>query len=137
VTDEWTVATLYRFFQRQLDDLRSILDERYRTQTEALKAAFAERETAVRAALLSQEKAVTKAEVAADKRFDLLNELRVGVATKEQVDALDKRISEIAARIDRTEGRSTGLSAGWGYVVGAVGLASTVILLVITLTKKG
>lgn len=137
MTDDWTVGTLREHFQRQLDDLRSMLDERYRTQTEALKAAFAAQETAVGAALLSQEKAVTKAEVAADKRFDLLNELRVGVATKEQVDALDKRISEITDRINRTEGRSGGLSAGWGYLVGAVGLASTVILLVITLTKKG
>src|SRR5688500_16904628 len=28
------------------------------------------------------------------------------------------KIDALATRIDRTEGRSTGLSAGWGYVVG-------------------
>lgn len=133
----WTLDTLREHFQRQHEDLRSMLDERYRTQTDAVRAAFAAQETAVNAALLSQEKAVVKAEVAADKRFDLLNELRIGVATREQIDALDKRVDDINDRINRTEGRTSGLSAGWGYLVGAVGLAATVILLVITLTRKG
>lgn len=69
--------------------------------------------TAINAALLAAEKAVTKAEIAADKRFELLNELRVGVATTEQVEALEKRLNELAARLDRIEGRSGGLTAGW------------------------
>lgn len=37
------------------------------------------------------------------------------------------KIDALTTRIDRTEGRSGGMSAGWGYLVAAVGLAATVI----------
>jgi hypothetical protein len=95
-------------------DLRD--QQRFTAQTEEVKAA-----------LISQEKALrTKAE-ADDKRFELLNELRTGVATREQADALEKRINEMAARLDRIEGRSTGLSAGWGYLLGVVALIGAVV----------
>lgn len=84
---------------------------------------------AINAALLAAEKAVTKAETAADKRFELLNELRVGVATKEQVEALEKRLNEMAARLDRAEGRSGGFSGAWVALVGAVGMVVAVATL--------
>jgi hypothetical protein len=130
VTSGWTVDVLHVHLQRQMDDLRALLDERYSTQTEAVKAAFAAQEASNGAALGAQEKAVIKAENAADKRFDLLNELRQGVATKEQIEALALRVSDLKERLDKTEGRSGGLSAGWGYLVGAVGLAGAVIAII-------
>jgi hypothetical protein len=91
--------------------------------------------TAINAALLAAEKAVTKAETAADKRFELLNELRMGVATKSDYEAQEKLITSISSRLDKQEGKSTGLTSGWGYLIGAIGLISVVVSLFITLTK--
>jgi hypothetical protein len=56
--------------------LKVMLDERYATQTKALDAAFKAAEQAVAVALANAEKATVKAEMAADKRFDAVNEFR-------------------------------------------------------------
>lgn len=97
---------------------------------------FAAQETAVSAALLSAEKAVTKAETATENRLILLNELRTGVATKEQMDALSTRLSDMKERQDKLEGRGTGASALWGYVVGAVGFVVALVSLYLMLTGR-
>jgi hypothetical protein len=84
---EWTVETLRQHFQRQLDDIRVMLEERHVTQTKAVDAAFLAQQTAMQAALtaaqrevatalLSSENAVRKAETAAEKRFESVNEFR-------------------------------------------------------------
>jgi len=57
--DGWTLGTLYIYFQRQITDLRASLDERSIASDKALQIA-----------LLAAEKAVTKAETAAEKRFE-------------------------------------------------------------------
>jgi hypothetical protein len=62
--------------RQQFADLRSLLDERYATQTKALDAAFKAAEQAVAVALANAEKATVKAETAADKRFESVNEFR-------------------------------------------------------------
>jgi hypothetical protein len=46
---------------------------------------------------------VTKAEVATENRLTLLNELRSGVATKEQMDALAERVSDLKDRMTTLE----------------------------------
>lgn len=88
----------------RLQDLKELLDERYRQQTQALAAAFASAEKAVQAALAAAEKATSKAEVAADKRADSQNEFRGQLADQAQTfmprkesEALSMRASE---RID-------------------------------------
>lgn len=79
----WTFGTLTRHY-----------DERFKAQEEA-----------VRAALAASEKAVLKAEMAAEKRFDSVNEFRNAMAdqqatfaNKEQTDfrltAIDKKLAE-------------------------------------------
>lgn len=127
----WTVDTLHQHIRVQLADMRRQLDERYATQTKALDAAFVAQETATRAALAEQQRSVATRVVADDQRFALLNELRQGVATKEQFEALALRLSDIKERLDRSEGHSEGLSAGWGLLIGAVGLAGAVIGIVV------
>jgi hypothetical protein len=83
----WTIDSLASALQRQIDDLRGMLNERYETQTRAVDAAFLAQSTAmataltaaeraVQTALLSAEKAVVKAELAGDKRFESVNEFR-------------------------------------------------------------
>jgi hypothetical protein len=62
--------------QRQLDDLRILLDERHTAQSMATAAALAAQTRAVDAALLAAEKAVNKAEAASERRFEAVNEFR-------------------------------------------------------------
>jgi hypothetical protein len=89
-------------------DLRD--QQRYDAQTKAVETAMAAQQTAMRAALdaadratdramAAAEKAVTKAELAADKRFELLNELRIGVATREQFEALEKVVGVLSDEV--------------------------------------
>lgn len=101
----WTVETLK-------EHLEKILDEKDR---------------AVSTALDSQEKAILKAEDAAERRFELLNELRGGVATREQFEALEKRVSDHQTRLDTVQGRDSGKDISWGKLLGAAGFVSTLL----------
>lgn len=146
----WTLVTLEIHFQRQLNDLTTMLNERYSSQTKALDAAFLAQQTAVdkalnaaekavdqrastldrefhehlaqvvrenelslknaaaaaAAALLSQKEAVTKAEVASEKRFESVNEFRAQLA--DQAGTFVSRL-EAEARRAEADGRHTSL----------------------------
>lgn len=126
VESGWSVDTLHQHFQRQLDDMRDMLNERYATQVKAVDAAFLAQQTAmqtaltaaeraVQTALLSAEKAVGKAEVATEKRFESVNEFRAqlsdqtnGFLPREVADAafadLRSQVAALQGRLDRSEG---------------------------------
>lgn len=138
---EWTVDTLRQHLQKQLDDQRVLLDERYATQTKALDAAFKAAEQAVQTALASAEKAVTKAETAAERRFESVNEFRQTLTdqaatfmpraeAESRLVALAEKLDGLATRIDKSEGHSGGINAGWVCLVAAIGLIATVYALV-------
>jgi hypothetical protein len=91
---------------------------------DALRAAD---QTAVQAALAAQEKAIIKAEAAAERRFELLNELRQGVATKEQLQALEKEMAAITERLTRGEGQKQGSEVTIGKIIAIVGISITVL----------
>lgn len=76
----WTVDTLRVATSQQLTDLRTLLDERYATQTKALDAAFLAQQKAVQAALQAAETATAKADIANEKRFESVNEFRAQLA---------------------------------------------------------
>lgn len=118
----WTTDTLHMYMQRQLDDMRRMLDERYATQTKAVDAAFAAQQLALAAGLLS-----------INARLELLNELRVGVATKGDIEALEKLVNSLLSRLDRSEGKGTGLQAGWVYLLGAIAAIGTIVSLYLAL----
>jgi hypothetical protein len=149
----WTLDTLYTHFAtvlREQDeryrealaatDLRN--QQRYDAQTKALDAAFLAAEKAVDRALSAAEKAVSKAEAAAEKRFESVNEFRGTLSdqasqfiTRTEAEVTFRRdaerIQELTDRVNRTEGHGAGLSAGWGYLVAAVGLAATVVIVIL------
>lgn len=97
---------------------------------------FAAQGEAVTAALLAQEKAVVKAETANEKRFESVNEFRKTLSdqtssfpSRVELQALAARVTDLATRMDKTEGRSTGLSEGTklllqlgGFLIAALGL---------------
>lgn len=117
-------------------------DERFEAQQRAVTAAFIASEKSVVAALQAAERAVLKAEAAADKRFESVNEFRAQLtdqaATFMPRSEADIRLSAITQSIDRMlaqlaglAGRSSGLNAGWGYLIGAVALIAAVVGLVV------
>lgn len=147
----WSVDTLAQFLQRQLDDMRRMLDERYATQTKAVDAAFLAQQTAmqtaltsaeraVQTAMVSAEKAVIKAETAANDRFSSVNEFRAQLTdqaatfvSRVEADArigalaekLDTETSRNSARIAEVEARLTSrLDLTQGSDAGAVALAA-------------
>jgi len=92
----------------------------------------------------SQQRAVDKAEVDLNKRLDSVNEFRKQLAdetasflTRNEYNqahaSLVDKVAELSKRLDAADNRSGGLSAGWGYLVGAVGVAA---LLYQTVKKK-
>lgn len=94
---------------------------------EHIETILAEKDKALAAALIAVKEENRKTESAAEKRFELLNELREGVATKEQLEALEKIVEDLKDRITRAEGKGSGLNASWGYLLGGVGLVAGLI----------
>ena len=118
---------------------------------------FAAQEKAVEVAFQSSKEAITKSEVAVEKRSDavyvtlakLSDALGVVIpraeseqrffAINEKIDSnnatLVEKIDGLRSREEHRAGTGSGLKEGWGYLVGAVGLAATVIAVVIALTQ--
>lgn len=115
-------------------DLR--YQQRFDAQGQALTAALLSAEKAVQTALTAAEKAVAKAETATEKRFEGVNEFRQALSdqtstfpSRAELDSLRERVTDLATRMDKTEGRSTGLSEGTklllqlgGFLIAAIGL---------------
>ena len=108
---EWSVGTLKEYF-------------------EALRADDKE---ALQAALVAVHQENRKSEVSAEKRFDLLNELRTGVATKDQLEALEKVVNDLKDRLNTSQGQSQGAQLTKGNIYTAVGVGSGVIIAALAL----
>lgn len=133
MSEAWTIETLNLHLQRQIDDLHSMLDERYAMQSKAVDAALASQQAITQSALMAAEKAVSKAETAAEKRFEGLNEFRqtlsdqanLFITRSEAMSIIERNtadIGEIKDRINTMQGRGSGLNAGWSYLAGAAAL---------------
>lgn len=79
-----------------------LLDERFKTQTTTLDAAFAAAEKARQEAL---------------------------TASNDQSTRLEARIKDLEDRVNMTAGKSAGLNAGWVYAIGALGALGTFLSL--------
>jgi len=106
------------------NDLR--YQQRFEAQSDALAAAFQSQQTAMQTALVTAEKAVqaalaavalanSKSELAADKRFDQLTELRemlskliTRVEADQQFKGLSEKIVAVEARLNTSAGEDTG-----------------------------
>ena len=94
MASEWTIATLKEHFE----------------------AILIEKDKALSAALIAVKEENRKTEIAAEKRFELLNELRSGVATKDQLLALEKVVEDLKSSRDKGEGKSAGYSQFIGWI---------------------
>jgi hypothetical protein len=126
----WTIATLREHI------LALIVEKDLRDQQR-----FEAQSSAIAAALLAAEKAVTKAEVATERRFEGVNEFRQALSDQTasfitrveweaQRKAEDERVRTLSARVDRTEGRTGGVTGLWGYLVAAAAVIVAVVSLI-------
>jgi hypothetical protein len=162
ITDSpsWTLATLDRHLMGVMNERDRAYQHRYEAQEKAVAAAllaqerlsqtsFASQEKAVAAALTAAQSAVNKAEVAAEKRFDSVNEFRAQLADQaatflpraefdraigslsEKLDAsvkgLAEKIEDLRESRDTNQGHSGGLNQGWVYLVGFFSLVSLLV----------
>ena len=95
-------------------------------------------------ALTAADKAVTKAEIATEKRFESVNEFRKTLSDQTASflprteygaahQALIDKLTDLAARMDKTEGRSGGLSDGTRLLIQMAGLLIAAITLYLAL----
>lgn len=117
-------------------DLRD--QQRYDAQTKAVETAMVAVDTAMKAAMTAaekagdkamaaSEKAIATARISDDKRFELLNELRVGVATKDEVSALEKLVNATREDIVGLRQRGAGVSSSLATMLGVGGLILTLV----------
>jgi hypothetical protein len=133
------------------------VDTAFVAQATAMQTALTAAERAVATALLSAEKAVTKAEAAAEKRFESINEFRGQLsdqaatflarseadarfeAMAEKIESNGKlsaeRIADINRRLDLNQGKSSGIGATWGVLLGGASFIGTVIAIVLVFTR--
>jgi hypothetical protein len=114
-------------------------DRRYAEVKNAEEKALKVKEEADRTALsLAREIQTYKDEKANELRSQIERE-RGSYATqgdlKGAIEKLEATVKPLADWIASQQGRTGGLNAGWGYLVGAIGVIATVISLVILLTR--
>jgi hypothetical protein len=123
----WTTDTLNYFLSARIGDLRALLDERYRAQSEALLTA-----------LRSTDKAITKVETATEARFASVNEFRATLAdqqsqllTRAEYDAnhaaLVEKISDLTDRFNLREGQHAGVRMSAGALTATITVAAAIV----------
>jgi small-conductance mechanosensitive channel len=151
----WTTDTLHSHLTELLEaqrvHLQAVIDERDKRYDQRMTDA----EKAVQAALKTAEKATDKADQATEKRFDNTNEFRQQLndqagtlyprseaetrfrALSDRLDTMakanDEKLNALAGRLDRGEGKGAGLQAGWGYLLGAVGLSGGIVAIAVAI----
>lgn len=149
----WTVESLKEHFTMVLQQMDRRYEERFAHQERALELALRSQEKLES----SSKEAIIKAETAVEKRFEGVNEFRKALSDQtstfiprteaiqrteqnaEKIAVVDKRVTEgfaqINSRLDLGAGKSVGMNAIWGYIVGAVGLTATIISVVLILNN--
>lgn len=139
----WTVETL----RELLEEKTSALEKAIAVQKIHADQLISAQKEAIAAAMAAADRAVTKAETAAEKRFESVNEFRAAMGDRERafmprselevlIGGLHNRVNELTARIDRSDGRKTGFGDGWGWAVGAVGLVVGLVMALMKMMGK-
>lgn len=149
----WTVETLRRHYDSILYERERRIEERAHAIEAAFQTSLKSLEKASETALATANTAVQKAESAAEKRFESVNEFRNTLSDQQRnlmprsevtvtIEALENQIASVAAanankidalekQLDKLQAERLGVKGGWGYAVGVVGflfiLASLIV----------
>jgi len=142
----WTVDTLKDHVETVLAELDRRYQQRYEAQQEGVAAALAAQEKAVNAALIAADRAVIKAELAAEKRFESVNEFRATLSdqaanlmprleAESRIQTVADKLAEVTNRLNRSEGKGTGLASAWAVAVAVAGMTIGVAGVALALLK--
>jgi hypothetical protein len=131
--------------------------ETLEAQRRAVEAALVAAKEQVVLSLASAQEAVAKAEHATDKRFEQVNAFRSSMAdaaASARAAAADQaatfmprgesisrhevaaeKINALSSRLDKIEGRSGGIQAGWGYLVGFIVVVNIIVGIIIVISR--
>lgn len=112
----------------EVQTLRAVVDERDRRYEDRFKA----QEKAVEAALASAREAVEKAEAAAEKRFESVNEFRAQQKDLMSTFLPRSEFDALRSRFETMEGRASGIAGSWAFLVAAVGVVIAVVAVVVS-----
>jgi len=126
---ERRIHELERLIEAKLTTIRAIIDLQ------------AERSVTL---LASSDKAILKAEIATEKRFESVNEFRQALTDQTKTfitrvefeamrDTSGSRAEAISSRLDKIEGKAVGLNAGWIYLLGGLSAVATVVAVVVAI----
>lgn len=128
-----------------VDTLKEHFDQRFRDQEKAVAAAVAASDKATSVAMTAEQRAVAKAEASTEKRFESVNEFRQTLTDQAATfmpraeanvvnQALADKIDILAAKLDKLEGRSSGVGWVGALIVGGVAVLGTIIIVANLLT---
>lgn len=116
----WTVDTALAHMQRQLDDFRSQMDERYQRQNASIVTANTE--TEIRFASVNEFR---------QQQADIISLFLPRAEADVRFQALNQRLESLATSRDSAAGRLGGLDRGWAAVVAIAAVAAVVISLIV------
>lgn len=97
--------------------------EQKRASDRALEAALKAAQDIVAEQNRSSAQSVAKSEANMNKQIEQLTTLmNTGMG------ALRDIVDDLKSRVGLIEGRSSGMSSGWGYIVGAIAMAGTIVM---------
>jgi hypothetical protein len=139
----WTVETLHT----HLRELIAASDRVRETEIAAVRQQIEATKEAASLAQSASDRAVEKAEIAAEKRFDSVNEFRSTLSDQQRTlmprSEAEIRFAALATMIDALEHRATastsqrsGIRDGWGYAVGAFGVLIALVTVISALSNR-
>lgn len=139
--------TLKEYLEVLIDTNDRRYEQRFNDTKIAVDAALIAADKAVAAALAGQKEAVTKAEVAAEKRFESVNEFRSTLSDQQRMllprleaevkfvnveknfDAMTKEISSLRESRAVHSGKETGIKDFWALLAGLIGIGMGLVSL--------
>lgn len=112
--------------------------QRWTSLKELIESGLTATEKAVNVALSNQKEALQKAENATERRFESVNEFRNTLGDQQRtlmprseveviIKAQDSKIDAVQARLDKTEGKGTGVSQSLGWILAAITILGFII----------
>lgn len=122
-------------------------DKRMISMFEAVDSKINSQAELIRATLVASEKAITKAEQAAEKRFESVNEFRAALNDNQRtfIPRIEAELlfKQLSSKVDvntnailTKTAEGTGIHKGWTLLVGAIGIISMVTSIVLHFIGK-
>lgn len=143
----WTVDTALQHVLSLIGSNDHRYEQRFIDLQKLSESMHSAHKEAVQTAMSAADRAVVKAEMAAEKRFESVNEFRSTLADQQrnlmprsEVEVITKglieKINALEKQLDSITAERQGIKGGWGYAVGVIGFVLTLITLVVLVGRQ-